>query len=96
MTSFLKKIPIVGSLISPKQPRIPERAPLPPPPRSIADIDPKAVNASEADKKAAQIAAAEKRRKLRGQAGRKSTFRTGALGAVVPSGNIARKTLLGA
>ena len=96
MTSFLKKIPIVGSLIAPKQPRVPERTSPPERARRLVDIESKAADTTEADKKAAQIAAAEKRRKIRGQAGRSSTFRTGALGATVPVGNVARKTLLGA
>ncbi len=91
MTGFLRKIPVVSAFVPPKQPSVPERAQ-----PSISDIDPRAVSATEAEKKAAQTAAAEKRRKVRGQSGRSSTQRTGALGATVPVGNIARKTLLGA
>lgn len=95
MTNFLRKVPIVGALIPPKQPRI--AAPVAPAQiqQNLREIEPSAVNATEADKLAAQTAAAEKRKKIRGQSGRGSTVRTTPLGASVPAGNIARKTLLG-
>ena len=80
MTGLLRKIPIVSAFVPPEQPRVaPQLANL------IRGVDPKA----------AQEAAAEKRKKLRRGVGREATIRTSPLGATAPAGSVARKTLLG-
>ena len=108
MTSLLRKIPIISSFLPPEQPKalppppVTAKAPAPTIAPTIAPtppVPPKITAAAEVDiakeKKVAQVAAEEKRKKLRGQVGRRATIRTSPLGAQVPEASIARKTLLG-
>ena len=86
MTSVLRKIPIANLLVPPQLPEIPAPAPIVLPSPTAPDDE----------RKAAQAAAAEKRKKIRAQGGRQKTILTGPLGAPPPLANITRKTLLGA
>ncbi len=83
MTGILRKIPLVSAFVPPKLPEAPQFAQ----PTVEASVD--------RTKRLAQVAAEEKRKKLRGAARRTSTQRTGPLGATVAAQNIAKKTLLG-
>ncbi len=87
MTGILKKIPIIGSLV-PTPPPPPTPTVTPPP-------VPEVPRSASVEARAAQVAAAEKRKRLRGQAGKRATILTSPLGAPLSATSVTRKTLLG-
>lgn len=86
MGGIIRKIPIIGPILAPEPRAVAPPAVAPPP---------EARRSASVEAKAAQVAAAEKRKKLRGQAGKRATILTSPLGTPVSSADVARKTLLG-